>query len=118
MHAVVFPNGTKVRIFHDTKSISSTMTKKKSSIKQSMKWKWQFSSKNIEIVEKTCEKVIETLGYTKFNKDFVHSRKQILSKKWKDIWPHLPPITSFFDIIKNTSTISNSLLFPNISTIQ
>ena len=89
------------------------MTKKKSSIKQSVKWKWQFSPKNIEIVEKTCEKVIDTLGYTKFNKDFVHSRKQILSKKWKDIWPYIPSISSFFSIIKNTSTISNSLLFSN-----
>ena len=86
-----FRNGTEVRHYR-YKTISTKLTKKKSSIMPSLKWTWQFSPKNIRIVEKACKATMETLGYAKFKNEFVHSGKHILFKKWKDIWPTLPSI--------------------------
>ena len=88
----MFRNGTRVRHFRYNKRISTKKTKKKSSIEPSMKWTWQFSSKNIAIVERACNSTMQILGYSKFKKEFRTSGKHILFKKWKDIWPTLPSI--------------------------
>ena len=61
-------------------------TKRKSSENTAFKWANTMPSKEISLIEESCQVPMKRLGYAKYQKGASHS--DILEKSFDEVWPY------------------------------